>query len=231
MKLKYYILQKTIITIIVLICTSSLLIADYSGSVTTNQSELTFEQKDEYDLISLKNGYFTEGIGAPKLPVKIKKYLIPLDMKPINISVTNTEQTELENQYYIYPAQTPQPTDGSEAPPFVEPIDSIYNSDTPYPDKLIEIIGDECTMGYHVVTLRIFPIEYIPKQKKVNLYTDIDFTIEYESITTPIRQARRQSLSRYNTVKRSIKNMVENPNDFESVTGGAQEIIPEKKEM
>ena len=73
MNLKSYILKKTIITLIVLICTSFLLIADYTGSVTTNQSELTFEQKDEYDLISLQNGYFTEEIGAPKLPVKIKK--------------------------------------------------------------------------------------------------------------------------------------------------------------
>ncbi|MBC8525661.1 MAG: hypothetical protein H8D22_02145 [Candidatus Cloacimonetes bacterium] len=223
--------KKVVVTLLVLFCTSTLLFADYNGNVLTELEELSFIQIDEYDLIILKNGYFTEEIGAPKLPVKIKKYLIPLDMKPINISVTSTEQTELENQYYIYPAQTPQPTDGSEAPPFVEPIESIYNSDTPYPDKLIEIIGDECTMGYHVVTLRIFPLSYIPKQKKVNIYTDIDFTIEYESITTSIRQARRQSLSRYNTAKRSIKNMVENPNDFESVTGGAQEIIPGKTEM
>jgi hypothetical protein len=221
-------MKKIIITIVVLLCTSTLVFADYNGSVNTNQSELIFSQKDGYDFITFEKNYFTEEIGAPKLPVKIKKYLIPLDMKPINISVTNTEQTELENQYYIYPAQIPQPTDGSEAPPFVEPLDNIYNSDTPYPDKLIEIIGDECTMGYHIVTLRICPIEYIPKQKKVNLYTDIDFTIEYESITTPIRQARRQSLSRHNASKKLIKNMVENPDDFESVTGGAQEIIPEK---
>jgi len=51
MNLKSYILKKTIITLIVLICTSFLLIADYTGSVTTNQSELTFEQKDEAENI------------------------------------------------------------------------------------------------------------------------------------------------------------------------------------
>lgn len=80
-------------------------------------------------------------------------------------------------------------------------------------------------MGYHVVTLKICPIEYIPSEQKINLYTNIDFDIEYENIPTSIRQARRQSLFRYNTVKKTIKNMVENPSDFETVTGGAIEVV------
>jgi hypothetical protein len=157
-------MKKIIITIVVLLCTSTLVFADYNGSVNTNQSELIFSQKDGYDFITFEKNYFTEEIGAPKLPVKIKKYLIPLDMKPINISVTNTEQTELENQYYIYPAQIPQPTDGSEAPPFVEPNIEIYDSSNPYPVKLVEVIADGFTMGYHLVTLRFYPVEYIPAE-------------------------------------------------------------------
>ena len=229
MKLKYYILQKTIITIIVLLCTSTLVFADYNGNVTTNQEKLSFSQMDGYDVISLEKGYLTEEIGAPQLPVKILKYVIPIDMNVSDIFVNSSQHEELNGSYFVYPAQPPRPFDFSDAPPFVEPNSEIYDSSTPYPDKLVEIIADEFTMGYHIVTLRFYPVEYVPAEQKINLYMNIDFTIEYESNPQPIQLPQRQSARRQKLAESFIKSSVENPDDFESVTGGAQEIIPEKK--
>ncbi len=83
-------------------------------------------------------------------------------------------------------------------------------------------------MGYHIVTLRFYPVEYVPAEQKINLYTNIDFTIEYESNPQPIQLPLRQSARRQKLVESFIKSSVENSDDFEIVTGGDQEIIPEK---
>ncbi|MCD4663644.1 MAG: hypothetical protein K8R68_00135 [Bacteroidales bacterium] len=220
-----------IITIVVLLCTSTLVFADYSGSVNTNETELSFSQKDGYDVISLERSNFTEEIGDPQLPVKILQYVIPVDMNVNAIIINSSEQVQIDGTYFVYPAQPPYLTDGIDPPPFVEPNIEIYDSSTPYPDKLVEVIADGFTRGYHIVTLRFYPIEYIPAEQKINLYTNIDFTIEYESNPGPIQLPLRQSVRRQKSVESFIKGSVENPNDFEIVSGGAQQIITEKTEM
>lgn len=221
-------MRKIILTITVLLCTSSMIFADYNGSVITDQTELSFSQVDDYDIISLYECYYAEEEGAPQLPVKILQYVIPIDINVKNIIIDSSEETQISGEYNIYPAQPPQYWEISQ--PFVEPDSNIYNSNTPYPGKLVEVIGDGYSMGYHILTLRFYPVEYIPAEQKINLYTNVDFTIEYESNPSPIQLPQRQSARRQKLGERVIKSSVENPDDFESVTGGAQEIIPEKNE-
>lgn len=112
-KIKYTELSvKTTIIVLLLLLTHSLLIADYSGTVTTNQNELIFEQKDGYDLISIDKVNYTRKEGAPKLPVKIFKYIIPVEKNPVNILIENTDSTAVSGNYNIYPVQTPSPLMG-----------------------------------------------------------------------------------------------------------------------
>ncbi len=222
-------MKRFIMITVVLLCTSTLVFANYNGSVNINQSELIFSQKDEYDFITFEKNYFTEEVGAPQLPVKILEYVIPIDMNVKDIIINSSEQVQIDGTYFVYPAQPPYLTDGSDPPPFVEPNIEIYGSSNPYPDKLVELIADEFTMGYHIVTLCFYNIEYIPTEQKIKLYTNIDFTIEYESNPGPIQLPLRQSPRRQKLSERVIKNSIENPDDFESVTGGAQQIIPEKE--
>ena len=224
-------MKRVIMITVVLFCTSTLVFADYNGNITTNETELSFSHKDGYDVIRLEKGWFTEDIGEPQLPIKILKYVIPIDMNVSDISINSSQQEELSGSYFVYPAQTPNLTDGSDTPSFVEPNSDIYDSSTPYPNKLVEVIADGFTMGYHIITLQFYPVEYIPAEHKLNLYTYIDFTIEYEINTDPIQLPLRQSAKRQKLVEGYIKSSVENPDDFEDVTGGAQEIISKKTVM
>jgi len=144
-KSRYLSGKKILITTIVLLCTSTLVFANYNGSVNTNQSELIFSQKDGYDFITFEKNYFTEEVGAPQLPVKILEYVIPIDMNVKDIIINSSEQVQIDGTYFVYPAQPPHLTDGSEPPPFVEPNSDIYGSSNPYPDKLLEVIADGFT--------------------------------------------------------------------------------------
>ncbi|MBI4649009.1 MAG: VCBS repeat-containing protein, partial [Bacteroidia bacterium] len=199
--------------------------ADYTDEILTDSSELIFSVKDNYDVIEFIEGYTTEEVGAPQLPVKIVKFVIPINVNVSNIIINNSSYQQLSGTFSIYPYQQPSPLDGSDPHPFVEPDSLIYNSNTPYPGKLIEIAKDIVVFGYHIITLRIFPIEYIPLQKKINLFTEISFTIEYETNNVPFQLPEKQSNRRYRLVKSYIKNSVKNPYDFETITGGVKEVM------
>ena len=221
----------TVITLVVLLCMSAFLYADYKGSVITDPQELSFSQIDSFDVVSFEDGYFTDEEGSPQLPVKILKFLIPVDVNVVEVTVNYNEMVDLDGIYDIYPAQPPFLTDGSDMPAFVEQDSTIYNSDSPFPGKFVEVLYDEYSMSYHLVTLIFYPVEYIPSEQILNLYTYIEFTIEYESNPNPIQLPLRQSAIRQKIVEEYIGSSVENPDDFEFVTGGALEIITERTKM
>ncbi|MBI4646200.1 MAG: hypothetical protein HY738_06275 [Bacteroidia bacterium] len=201
-----------------------LVIAQYNGVVNTDVSEITSEIQSSYDVIKFSEEYFTEELGKPQLPVKALKYIIPVDKKVSNVIINSSNKQVLSDTYDIFPAQPPVIFGKYE--PFIEPDSTIYNSITPYPNKLVEIITDDFIMGYRIVTLRFYPLEYIPIQKKINLYTSINFTIELVDNLDPIVLPKKQSRFRYELVKSFIKTSITNPDDFETSGGGALQIIP-----
>lgn len=64
--------------------------ADYTDTISTSQNDLSFFTISGYNVASLTNGFYTEEIGAPQLPVKILSFVIPIDQK---VSSTNVWQT------------------------------------------------------------------------------------------------------------------------------------------
>ncbi len=214
--------------IVLLLIDSISLMGQYYGNVQTNSNEIIYDSINSYDVLSFEDYSTTDQIGAPQLPVKILKYIIPIDVNVTTVTINYSNVQQLSGLFNIYPAQPPQIINGSSPLDFVEPDTSIYNYNAPYPGKLVEIIEDNITLGYHIVTLKFHPVEYIPLNMKINIYTDIYFTIEYETNPNSPRLPEKQTVKRYDLVKGFIKSSVENQNDFEIVNGGARNIIPEK---
>ncbi len=215
------------------LCTLTLLLigvlsgyANYNGTVYTNQNELVFSTSENYDIVSITNGFFTEEIGAPQLPVKILSFLIPVDKKVSEVIINSTNIQQLSGYYNIFPVQTPVSTNLSQnAMIFDDPDSLIYNSNDPYPGNLYEVYDDGYPMGYHVITIKFFPVEYLPESGILNLYTDISFTIVYENNDENILLPILQTQYSYNLSQNYIKNIVENPEDLSIVTGGAKEVV------
>lgn len=205
---------------------SSFCYADYNDSVTTNQNDLIFSVNNGYDVVSINNYFYTEEIGAPQLPVKILSFVIPADKKVNSIIINSTTVQQLSGTYNIYPVQTPVPTNlAPDMQDFDAPDPQIYNSDNPYPGKLYEISVDGYPFGYHVVTIKFYPVEYIPASKILKLYTNINFTIVYENNTEDVLVPNRQSKCSYDLSKGYINSIVSNPNDLNTVMGGAREVV------
>jgi len=200
--------------------------AQISDNITLNVNDLMFLKNRTYDVISINEDTFTDEIGSPQLPVKVISYVLPYNSTVTSITINSVSLENLSGVFYIYPAQPPRYLDGSEPTPFVEPNQTIYGSSMPYPSGTVEIISDNYTYGYHVVTLKVYPIEYIPINKEIYL-RNITFTINYTnsfdySRGTPFE---RQSLRRAELGKQFVQNIVKNVSDVENCRNQNAQIV------
>ena len=200
--------------------------AQISDSILLSPKDLIIQSNGEYDLLEIIDHSFTEEIGNPLLPVKIISFVLPYNSTVTGIQINSVTQEKISGNYYIFPAQPQRRLDWSEAPPFVEPNSAVYNSSVPYPNKIVEIINDGYTHGYHVVTVAIYPVEYYPENREIYL-RNISFTITYNNtfdsrLSTPFE---KQSLRRMELGKQFVQNMVKNVSDVENFRNKSAQII------
>jgi hypothetical protein len=199
--------------------------AQYTSSVVTNLSELSFSKKDNYDVISFTDRNYTSKVSEPQLPVKTLSFVIPVDQKVSSITINNKTGQQLSGTYNVMPVQKPVPLNMAlPLSPVDQPNPAIYNSTSPYPGVSYKIVNDGFPMGYHVVTIEFYPVEYIPASKILKLYTTINFTINYTANTANVLLPVKQNFYSSELSKDYIKGLVANPNDVNTVSGGAREI-------
>ena len=219
------------ITFWILVCFS--VVGQISKDVTTKHSDLIIEKIGEYDKIFLDNEFYTTDIvGEPELPVYIQSFVIPRDAHVNGIIVNNVNKQKLTGNYYIYPVQPPLPVSFKDSiKDFSLSDPTVYNSSVAYPGKQAEIISDDIYLGYRIVTVRLYPIEYNPQAKE--LYScNFNFTIDY---STNAKQAENdefvtqsQSLHRYELNKKNIKLFVKNPDAVDDYDTKVQKVIQGK---
>lgn len=194
--------------------------AQITGLVTINKADIRLSERDGYDIIRLAGSDdVTRQVGAPELPVVVKTYVIPLDGKPTGVDATVGSSTALDGEYMPYPAQPPLPV-GNADTAFVEPCDSIYNGADRYPAKRAEIVSDRIYMGYRLVTICLYPIEYDPVTKKIYL-SDLSFNLTYQAGAVEVKRPLKQGSHRATIIKKAVKSMVDNPQDVDLYSGDA----------
>ncbi len=160
-----------------MICNASF--AQINDQLKIDKAEINSDKTNGFDKLNWKSGYTTREIGNPELPVYRVSYVLPIDAIVTGVNFKFKEKQKQENAYDIFPVQLPVTTDNSELVKFTVPNKTVYSTNTPYPNKLYTIESDEFFQGYHIVTLRIYPFEYIPKDKVLNYYSNLEYSIEY----------------------------------------------------
>jgi parallel beta-helix repeat protein len=113
--------------------------------------------------------------GAPMMPLKTVKILIPDGMEVDDIRVTADGKRYL-GKFLIEPAQKPVPI-GAEGE--MTPLNvSIYNSMSPYPEKIYSEVGVQYKNGYQILILNLYPVEYIPASRDVSLFEGMSVVVE-----------------------------------------------------
>ena len=199
-------------------------------SVSFSRADLTILLKDGYDLLQLKGCVSSTEVGAPQLPVMATPILLPPDAVVKGVRTVSTESVELKGDFSVYPVQYPRMP--NEQRPFTPPDSTVYSADHPYPSQSVQLTASGSMRGYRIVSLLVYPLQYIPAEKRLIFHRKISFAIDYtaESTTTirPLRQSRA-SRSRF---ERIMRGAILNSNDLPIYTSPSPlQVYPSIEEV
>jgi len=176
------------------------------------------EMPDGYYSASIERTHkFSEEPGLPLLPIKIAKILIPQGRDVKNIETVPGRKITLEGQFKIeyakqqVPIEPPNSKVKTKLNPIVEtePNMEVYGSSNPFPGKLYSEVSTQYFTGYKILTLNLYPIQYIPVSGEVSYYPDMRVVVTTVPAEPPyVPRARCRNLPK--DISR-VKKLIDNP--------------------
>lgn len=212
-----------------------LVVAFASNSVFTvkfNPQDLIFEKVEGYDRVGINDVRFSAAPGNPLLPAKFVQIAIPTDVEVEKVEVISFQRRELAGTYKIYPAQPPLPlfdlpTKRKETT-FVQPNTSVYTLSSEYPGILARVTNNGFLGGQHIAGVALYPLQYIPSEGKLILYTQIEFKLVFRPAShfpAPVNNRSESGASFYSNL---VKSIVINPEEVRLETKG---LLPQEEEV
>jgi hypothetical protein len=185
---------------------------EISQAVDFSTADLVLSTSQGFDVIYLKGCDNTDQVGEPQLPVKLFHVALPPGSKIEQVVVTKTESQTLPDEYHIFPAQPPQILSLADKPiSFVQPKPKVYSLMEEYPGKLVEYTETGFMGGYQLAGILVYPVQYIPSQKKIKFCSHIEFKVRYSfGGKFPLPVVKRSNV-RETLYERIVKRAVLNP--------------------
>ncbi len=185
------------------------------------QTDLSFDKLLGYDRVRLKDGDWISDLGKPMLPAKTIQIALPPGMAVKEAKIVDAKEEEISGKFDIFPAQPPRRTDFlDEDTAFVAPDKGTYSSSQPYPSKVVEFSYQTDLAGQGIAVIQLYPLRYLPSEKKLILYTSISIEIEGAAgyrcgdyLSPNITEKDRK------TYEQMIKDMVVNPQEVQLSIG------------
>ncbi len=171
------------------------------------KSKLKIEKVSGYDLIKYDDCEFSQQVGAPLVPVKIIQFALPPEKDIAGISIKNGKSENLEGEYFLFPAQPPRILSDNRVD-FIPPAPNIYSSDEFFPKQVVEIAPSGYFLGSHVGALFIYPIQFLPSEKKIKFNSELEIEIIFknkEKLPLYFKQTEYSKLIRNQSLKKIIQ--------------------------
>ncbi|UCC12164.1 MAG: T9SS type A sorting domain-containing protein [candidate division WOR-3 bacterium] len=176
-----------------MVCTFMLFLFAYSTvtkTFTIDAGDLTMTPAGAYTRVHL-NGYAIScEEGAPEMPVMPYIFALPYGARVRNVFATPLAAVQLEGNPVLTFVRKPVILSQSAIVHDEQPNQLIYGSTEPYPRSIVEVKGIGTYDNHTICEISLCPLQYVPKFKKLTLFTSVRVTIEYEGgIKKPARSA------------------------------------------
>jgi uncharacterized repeat protein (TIGR01451 family) len=168
--------------------------------------------------------YPADPAGAPQLPARFARIVVPQGAKFEKVSVTNCQTRTLPGTFepdFVKPACRP----GQEVPAS-GPDQKIYGGQKPYPAEKVEFLRSGLMRGYTIFFFRVNPVQYLTQTKQLQFHIQITLRIEYT-----IEQGKKSVLKprgASNEFRQMLLRYVENPQEIGTSESGESEKTDEK---
>lgn len=146
--------------------------------------------------------------GFPLLPVFGAQFLLPQGKEIESVKIVSVEYSEKINGITIVPASRQFPISIG-APKDYKPVPNpdIYQFAAKYPDQIITDISTQFLAGFSVAVFNIWPMQFYPAQKSIEVIT----SIELEIITSDVKNIPVRPAYLNQTTLDRIESLVANP--------------------
>ncbi len=187
----------------------------YGGSITKDFEfpvySLRFDYRDGYTIATLKGCDLTLWEpGKPVIPYVNLNVLIPPSAEITSIEISDVQRTEIPGEFLLYPAQEPRIISDNTNKSFIHPDRTTYQLTSEYPTKMSEIIPSGNKSEFRIGGVFLYPLKYIPAERRLVLYERIRVKINYEEGKYQVGSLTE---SQKRLFSRSVKDLVINPED------------------
>jgi len=196
----------------VMMMTCGMTYAQFSYSVNFSKNDIVFKKDRGYDVVEMKGCKNKADFqpGNPSLPAKSICLVIPQNTRSYSITIDAITTEPVEGEFEIIPQQPPIPI-GASLVQFVEPNAETYSRDSFFPRENAGISYSGAYHGTSLVWISVFPIRYNPVQKKLELITHIDFTLNLQPHEFSLKKCATQKWVNDNS--ESLRRLVDNLQD------------------
>ncbi len=196
--------MKKKIGIFIIILTALLSTEELVKTMDFSTNDLLFMKQNEYDCVTIQGAKDNFEIGRPNLPVKVIHLVIPDNAEVQGIQFISTP-VELAGVYKIVPVQRPFSFDDVE----IEPM--TLDSSQIYPQEIAKISNIGYFAGNKIVSVLVYPLQYLPVQGKLILNKNIQLTVKYHGSTTN-GITKQRGFDKYNNkIEKTIRRFINNP--------------------
>jgi PKD repeat protein len=197
-------------------------------SVTYPFAEPAVERVGEYDRVVVPGLQSHGEPGAPVLPFKTARILLPYGTVLSDIEIVADDENALEGSYTVEPGQELLPTGFASADAGTPPDPAIYESSGQFPGKLYSLLSVQRLTGYTVLLLNLHPVQYVPQTGEITYYQSL--TVNVKAAYPARTAATPPSLLRAvpeDEVR--VRQMVDNPQTLDTYVGAldaASKAVP-----
>jgi hypothetical protein len=201
-------MKKCICTILVIVAIS------FAGTITKtfnfSESDLIFDRYNNYIILNLPGLNHTTEVGSPYLPMALYTVLVPPTAEVVSITVEKSENVEIPGVFDVMPVPEYQPI-SSTTGPIINANHEVYAQNTAYPGRLVDYSRTGSKSGYRLCGFSLYPVQYVPNEKRLIFYRHITVKINYEEgKITPIQLTDLQK----EVFEKEIRTIVINPEDI-----------------
>jgi len=135
-------------------------------------------KQDDYDWVKIEGLEQYLRVGAPIVPVRPAKILVPPGKTVVATQTVPLETYDLEGTYRLPPAQKPYPLSYKGVVEATKPDPAVYGKAVPWPGMYHEDVSAQSKRGYQLFIVNLFPLQYVPTTGEISYITKLRLEIE-----------------------------------------------------
>jgi hypothetical protein len=180
------------------------------------------ERVGAYDRVTMLDLPSHGDPGAPILPFRLARILLPYGVQVAGVEVVTGEGVTLDGAYRVEPGQEWVPI--SAAPGEATPPDpAIYESADLFPGVFYTRLSVQRLSGYAVLLLKLYPVQYVPRTGELTYYQRL--TVNVETAVADLDESASMAVVA-SIGEARVRDLVDNPQAVDSYSAAAPDQRP-----